>query len=177
MSSQDPCRTAFRARALGQLAGGELAPVQAALLEEHARGCASCGARLASLRAQRELLRASVEGRLSQVDLSGFTERVLAAVEADRAALPLSERARVVSLEQFRAHKLLTFAAGAAAACALFAFALRPALTSPDASLAPAGELVAQASIDFLETDGQAGVVIEAPGHTTVIFLRDEDER
>jgi anti-sigma factor RsiW len=159
-------------RALAALAGGELPSPEQALLEEHARGCGTCGPRLASLRAQRALLRAQAEERLAQVDLTGFAGRVLAAVAQDTQQLPLPERAKVASLEQWRARPVTLVAGFAAAACLVFAVALRPGrgpVVAPE-------RLLAQASVDFVEFDGQAGVVLEAPGHTTAIWFTDPPE-
>jgi anti-sigma factor RsiW len=162
-------------RALAALAAGELPPAEQALLEEHARGCETCGARLSSLRAQRELLRAQAEERLAQVDLAGFTERVLAAVAQDTHSLPLQERAKVASLELWRARPV-ALVAGCAAACLAFATFTNFALMNRTVR-APAPELLlAQAAVDFVEFDGQAGVVLEAPGHTTAIWFTDAPE-
>ena len=172
-ATQDPCRTPcctpWRVRALAALAGGELPPSEQALLEEHARGCVTCSARLASLRAQGELLRAQAEAQAARLDLSGFAARVMGAVARDTQRPSLPERAKVVSLEQWRARPVALVAGFSAAACLLFAVALRPA-RHPQA--APE-LLLAQASIDFLELEGQAGTVMEAPGRTTVIWVQD----
>lgn len=173
-AAQDPCRTPWRVRALAALAGGDLPGPKQALLEEHARGCGICGPRLASLRRQGEFLRAQAEERLAKVGLSGFTDRVMSAVAADTQRPSLPERAKVVSLEQWRAHPAAWVSGFAAAACVLFALALRP---GPGSRPVAAPELLlAQASIDFLELDGQAGTVIEAPGRTTVIWVQDTPE-
>jgi hypothetical protein len=171
-ASQDPCRTPWRVRALSALAGGDLPGPEQALLEEHARACGTCGPRLAALRAQRELLLAQAEARLAKVDLSGFTERVMAAVASDTQHPSLPERAKVVSLEQWRARPVAWVAGFAAAACVLFAVALRPGR----APVAAPELLLAQASVDFLELDGQAGTVMESPGRTTVIWVQDTPE-
>ncbi len=171
-AAQDPCRTTWRVRALAALAGGELPGPEQSLLEEHARACVTCGPRLASLRSQRALLRAQAEERLARVDLSGFTDGVLSAVASDTQRPSLPERAKVVSLEQWRAHPVAWVAGLSAAACVLFALALRP---GPAQQVAPE-LLLAQASVDFLELDGQGGAVLETPGRTTVIWVQDTPE-
>jgi hypothetical protein len=171
-ATQDPCRTPWRARALAALAGRELPSAGQALLEEHARVCATCGARLASLRRQGALLRSHLSEQAAGLDLSGFSDRVLAAVAQDAQRPSLPERAKVVSLEQWRSRPVTLVAGFSAAACLLFALALRPARTphtTPEL-------LLAQASVDFLELDGQAGTVMESPGRTTVIWVQDEGE-
>jgi hypothetical protein len=171
-ASRDPCRTPWRVRALAALAGGELAGAAEKILEEHARACGTCGPRLASLRAQRDLLLAQAGARLAQVDLSGFTERVMGAVASDTERPSLPERAKVISLEQWRARPVAWVAGLSAAACVLFALALRPG----PAKVAAPELLLAQASVDFLELDGQAGTVMESPGRTTVIWVQDTPE-
>ena len=171
-AAQDPCRTQRRVQSLSALADGELPESARGLLEEHARACASCGPRLASLRGQRALLVAGAEKRLAKVDLKGFTDGVMSAVASDTQRPSLPERAKVISLEQWRARPVAWVAGFAAAACVLIAVALRPGTGRP----ASPELLLAQASVDFLELDGQDGTVMESPGRTTVIWVQDTPE-
>ena len=170
MASQDPCRTTWRLRALAALTDEELPAPEAAVVEEHARGCVSCGPRLASMRAQSTLLRGQAQARVDALDLSGFSSRVLQAVAQDTLRPSFAERAKVISLEQWRTGRpLLALAGFSAAACLLLAVALRPG----PAQVAAPELLLAQASVDFLELDGQSGTVLESPDRTTVIWVQD----
>ena len=170
--SEDPCRTHFRVRALAALAGDELTGPAQALLKEHALACDTCGPRLTSLRSQRDLLRAQGEEQAARLDLSGFAGRVMDAVAQDTQQPSLPERAKVISLEQWRARPVAWVAGLAAAACLLVALGLR---SGPTRQVGPE-LLLAQASVDFLELDGQAGTVMESPGRTTVIWVQDTPE-
>ena len=172
-----PATCAARVSALSALADGErlsaFSQAEARELEQHLAGCARCAARLFALREQGAWLRTRARARGEAIDLGGFADRVMAAVEQDRRPVRLGERARVISLEQWALHRqLITAAAGVAlAASVLLGVFLQPvALRAPP-------ELLAQASVDFLELDGQAGAVLETPGQTTVIWVNEEVAR
>ena len=177
--ASDTAACASRVRALSALAGpalpSRLPAAEARELEHHLAGCARCTARLASLREQGAAVRAHTQVLGDAVDLTGFADRVLRAVERDQQRLSLGERARVVSLEQWALHRpLIAAAAGVAlAASVLLGVFLQP----PPRQGRPALVLPAQASVDFLELDGQAGAVLESPGQTTVIWVNEEVAR
>jgi anti-sigma factor RsiW len=163
-----PTACAARVPLLSAMADGELAPGRAASLNKHLLSCAVCTARLALLKAQSAALHGALVSRVDALDLGGFTDRVLAKVETDRARPRLRDRAQVISLELWAANRrVFSAAAGlAVAASLLFGVFLRQAARPP--------ELLAQASVDLLEFDGQTGAVIEVPGQTTVIWVSDE---
>ena len=172
-----PATCAVRVLALSALADGALlqafSTAEARELEQHLAGCARCSARLLALRDQGEALRERLLARGGALDLTGFADRVLRAVETDRRPVRLGERAKVISLEQWALHRqFITAAAGVALAASV----LLGVVLQPVQRRAPP-ELLAQASVDFLELDGQAGAVLESPGQTTVIWVNEEVTR
>src|SRR5271154_5576227 len=84
------------ARDLSALGDGVLSPGAAAALAAHLSSCASCRARKDLLDLGAAALRASQLERARTIDLDGFTDRVVRAVQADRTRPSLPERARVV---------------------------------------------------------------------------------
>lgn len=157
-------------RLLSRFHDGEVHGSEEAELRRHLADCGRCAARLRLLASQRQLLRDGAEARAASIDLTGFADRVMAAVAV--APRPSRvERFPVVSLEQWRRRKgLLSAVAGFAAAASLLFTLLGRHPAEP-----PVAEAIAQASVDLLEVEGPAGMVIERPGQTTVIWVNDDE--
>jgi len=139
-------------------------------VDDHVRGCAGCRDREALLAAQARAIRESVVARGAQVDLAGFSDRVLARVQQDQRG-HAGERTRIWGQEMWWAHKRL-FATGsglALAACmALAVLLVRPA-PADDLLLADNSPQVEE--IDFGTHDG---AVLQLPGQTTVIWMSED---
>ena len=166
---------------------GALESAPSVRLEEHLAGCASCRARELSLLAQGEAVRAQAAGLLAEheargeIDLSGFSARVLRATERE-AHRPSFVQRLAVSLRERWEHQRLAISAGfglSLAGCAgLLLLATMTTQRTPSSGsqlLAAQQPLGTQASIDTLELlSGANGAVFEQPGETTVIWVTEE---
>ncbi len=154
---------------LGPLADAALPDDDREWVTDHVRGCASCGDRLALIRAQGDALREAIYAKGAQADFTGFADRVMARVDKDRAHAPLN----VWSLEMWGAHRTAFAALGgvAIAACAALAIFFTPPQADADdgAMLADASPQVEE--VDFGTHDG---AVLELPHDTTVIWMSDD---
>lgn len=154
---------------LSPLLDGLLPDDDRAWVEDHLCGCASCRDRLALIAAQAQAIRETLAARVEKLDLSGFSDRVLARARNQRARA--SERAPVWGREMWWAHRRAFTAAGglAVAACVALAVFLSP----------PRGDeigLLAENSPQLEEVDfgTRDGAVLQLPRQTTVIWMSDD---
>ncbi len=165
----------------------ELDSATSVRLEEHLAGCASCRARELSLLAQGAAMRAQAASRLAaheacgEIDLTGFSARVLRATERAAHRPSLAQRLAVALRERWEHQRLFVstgFGLSLAACAGLLLFEAAPSWrTAQRGSQLLAAQLSpsTQAAIDTLELlSGANGAVFEQPGETTVIWVTEE---
>ena len=140
-------------------------------VDEHVRGCAGCRDRRALLSAQAQAIRDAVVARAAQIDLGGFSDRVLARVrdERNRGA---GERAKVWGREMWWAHRAAVTAGSGLALAACMALAVlfgQPRAASDGILMADNSPQVEE--VDFGTHDG---AVLQLPGQTTVIWMSED---
>jgi anti-sigma factor RsiW len=155
---------------LGPMLDNELPDDDRLWVEEHLAGCASCRDRQALIAAQGQALRELYAGK--QADFSGFADKVMARVAADRGRAP----APVWLTEMWRAHRGAFTAAGglAVAACMALAVLFVPPAAPPDDAT-----LLADASgpqIEQVDFGTHDGAVLQLPHQTTVIWMSEDRE-
>ncbi|HTO95612.1 MAG TPA: zf-HC2 domain-containing protein [Myxococcales bacterium] len=154
---------------LGPLLDGALPDDDGLWVADHLRGCSSCRDRQALIAAQGAALREALAARSARLDLSGFTDRVLARVAAqpDHAS-----RTPVWGREMWWAHKGALSAAGGLLAAACMALAVFLAPNRPDDDSGPLADNSPQVEeVDFGTRDG---AVLQLPAQTTVIWMSDD---
>ena len=155
---------------LGPLLDAALQEDDRSWVESHLKGCASCRDRKAFIAAQGEALREVLQARGAAADFSGFSDRVLARVEKDKASTPAS----AYGSELWGAHKGAFAAAGglALAACMALAVLFLPAGTDPEDGALLADARASQVeSVDF---GTREGAVLQLSHETTVIWMSDD---
>jgi anti-sigma factor RsiW len=155
---------------LGPLLDGALPDHDRIWVEDHVRGCPACRDRQALIAAQAQAIRDSLAARTGQLDLGGFSDRVLARMREERPRT--AERAAVWGREIWWAHRGPVAAAGGLAAAACVALAvvfLAPAQTDDIGLLADNSPQVEE--VDFGTPDG---AVLQLSRQTTVIWMSDD---
>ncbi len=156
---------------LGTLLDGALAEDDRGWVEDHLCGCPSCRDRLALIAAQGEAIRDAIGKRAAALDLSGFSDRVLARVRDRRASA--AERAPIWGREIWWSHRrALTTAGGLAlAACAALAVVLTPRDAVDDPTLLADNS----PQVESVEFGTREGAVLQLP-QATVIWMSDDRE-
>jgi anti-sigma factor RsiW len=159
---------------LGPLLDSALAEDDAAWVQDHLAGCASCRDRKALLAAQADALREKLAARAAAADFTGFAERVMARIQQETPPPPL-ERAQVWGREMWGAHKGAFAAAGGLAVAACMALAVL--FTPPSAPFDDAETLLADASapqVEEVDFGTHDGAVLQLTRETTVIWMFDD---
>jgi hypothetical protein len=159
---------------LGPLLDAALPDDDREWVEDHVKGCASCRDRQALIAAQGAALREVLAARADKADFTGFSDRVLARVAADKSRAPLS----VWGSELWGAHRSAFTAAGglAVAACLALAVWFAPARVVP----ADDGDLMladARTQIEDVDFGTHDGAVLDLPQDTTVIWMSEDRQQ
>jgi anti-sigma factor RsiW len=151
---------------------GELPDDDREWVDEHVRGCPACRDRLALIAAQGQALREVY--RAKDADFSGFSDRVMARVAADKGRPPVS----VWGSEMWQAHRGAFAAAGglALAACMALAVLLTPPKTTPRDAVLLADATPPAAQIDEVDFGTHDGAVVQLPNQTTMIWMSEDRE-
>ena len=155
---------------LGARLDGELPDDDRLWVDEHLAGCASCRDRSALISAQAAALREALAARALTVDFTGFSDKVMARVAADRSRAPASVWGR----EMWGAYRTAISAAGGLALAAGLALAVW--FVPPRAPAADDGDLLADARTQVEEVDfgTHDGAVLDLPKDTTVIWMSED---
>lgn len=136
-------------------------------VQEHVKGCGSCGERQALIRAQGQALRDVFAAKPAAFD--GFADKVMARVAADKAGAPAS----VWGSEMWGAHRraFTAFGGVALAACMALAVVFVPPKPQPAAVAAVVADATEIEQVDFGTHDG---AVLQLPRQTTVIWMSED---